>query len=467
MTRLLLIFILGISANAFAEYGQCPTAHCGAKSAIIKKVCDSKKLAVAFLEYNNDFCWCACSCVTADTTVLVPLNKTKAMGGFKISDKVLALKNKNWVESTVTYSGAGGPEPERPYPYAVFIEVETGNSLITTADHAFLLSDGTLKRADRLIHSDILLSSAQKPLKITKLAVGEYLGRLANITTDAPKNGSYEGHIISTNGILSGDFYAQNNLVPQTYIDKPQIGSSTYLKVYGKNKVTDESIFRGQLENGKIDLGEGRYFAPYKSFNVPEKAVPFLPPEHETPIESLLYPLDSSVPYEIAEYIVWQYKRFYPEINFEIHWTDDRVNAYAWMSGGKRYVALLGGLVRHKYIQKEGVGLVLAHEMGHHYGGEPKYPNNPWASCEGQSDYWGALVAERVVWWGPEALRQIKEGGQQLYNLFSGGLLTGNLLALPAKENLACSHPPAYCRLQTYQAAARMDDKPSCAAVSE
>jgi len=444
-----------------AEYGQCPVGHCGAKSALIKKVCDSKKLAVAFLEYNNDFCWCACSCVAGDTIVSLPGNKTKSMSEFKISDKVMVLSNGKWKAKTVTYSGAGGPEPERPYPYAVYIEVSNGSSIITTSDHAFLLSNKKLKRADRLTPHDILLDPRLGELTIKKLRVGSYMGRLANISTDAPRGGDYEGHIISTNNILSGDFYAQNNLVPQIWLKEPQIGTTEY-----RNKYQNSDAIDGESLDEKIDFGDGKYFEPYKNAIIPSNAVSYLPPQNEEPIRELLAPLDSSVPYEIAEYIVWQYKRFYPDIKFEIHWTDERVNAYAWIQNGNRHVALLGGLIRHTYVKKEAVGLVLAHEMGHHYGGEPKYPNNPWASCEGQSDYWGALVAERVVWWGPESLRQIKEGGKQLFDLFSGGLASGNLLASPTANKVACSHPPAYCRLQTYQAAARMDEKPTCAAVN-
>lgn len=122
--------------------------------------------------------------------------------------------------------------------------------------------------------------------------------------------------------------------------------------------------------------------------------------------------------------------------------------------------------IRHRAVEIEGLGLVLAHEIGHHFGGAPRYPNNPWASCEGQADYWGALVAMREVWWGGEALRQVRAGAEQLYNLFAHGLLMG-LSEADAELQLAalagCGHPPAACRRETYLAALTLDDKPACA----
>lgn len=467
---LALFLMFGFSvSSAFAQYGQCPEGHCGAKSATVKRACDALKIPVVFVEYGADFCWCPCSCVAGQTLIYVPGNAQKRMDTFAIGDKVLALKGGSWIESTVTYSGAGGPPPEKPYPYAVFLQMANGAALITTADHVFILADKSLKRADRLTPDDVLLDTNLKPVRISSLAVGSYLGSLANITTDAPTPegegvGSIEGHIIATNGILSGDFYAQNWLVPQTQKNLPQLGTAAYTKVFSRKdalKLENNKL----LKDGKIDFGEGRVFTPYKMSAIPDKAASFLPPEYEQPAEGVLSPLDYTVPYEMAEYIVYNYKRYYPEIIFTINWTDDRVNAYAWIEGGRRRVELLGGLIRHRAVKAEGVGLVLAHEIGHHYGGPPRYPApSDWASCEGQSDYWGALVAERAVWWGPESVRQIKEGGFQLYNLFAFGLRVGNLFSLERGKAVAgCSHPPASCRLETYNAAARLDPKPACA----
>ncbi len=462
---IILLSLLSLTAVA-EEYGQCPENHCGLKSALIKKVCDNKKLPVAFLEYQGDFCWCQCSCVAGNTLISVPGDADRAIETIAIGDTVLALNNGQWKPSAVTYSGAGGPKPERPYPYAVFVQLDNGASLVTTSDHAFVLSDKSLKRADRLVPTDILLAKDLQPLRIKALSVGQYFGSLVNITTDAPTNSnSLDGHVISTNGVLSGDFFVQNNLIPQSQLQLEQIGSSLYQSKYKSSEVISAKAMSALVKEGVIDLGEGRKFVPYKEVNTPKDAVSFLPKGQDIPRNDLLQTLDASVPYEIAEYVIWQFKRFYPEINFVIDWTNDVANAYAWQQNGQKYVSITGGLIRNIHIKQEAVGLVLSHEMGHHYGGLPRYTQsgNTWASCEGQSDYWGALVAQRQVWWGAEGLRQTKEGGKQLYNFFAYGLIGGSQIANPIKAASDCSHPPAWCRLETYEAATRLDNKPACA----
>jgi hypothetical protein len=108
---------------------------------------------------------------------------------------------------------------------------------------------------------------------------------------------------------------------------------------------------------------------------------------------------------------------------------------------------------------------VYAHEVGHHYAGEPRYPApNDWASCEGQADYWASLVSMRKVYPGEEYLDVIFPAAEQLYKLFSTGLR----FSLSVEEQViyfagSCNHPPADCRRDTYIAGAELRSKPSCA----
>lgn len=79
-------------------------------------------------------------------------------------------------------------------------------------------------------------------------------------------------------------------------------------------------------------------------------------------------------------------------------WTDGTVNAYAQRSGSDWKVAMFGGLARHDTITEDGFALVVCHEIGHHIGGAPKKVamwSNPWASNEGQADYFATLKCLR------------------------------------------------------------------------
>jgi hypothetical protein len=221
-----------------------------------------------------------------------------------------------------------------------------------------------------------------------------------------------------------------------------------------------------------IRFSENTMFIPYKKKNDPENALYFIPPRLDVAKEGMLAPLDNTLPYEMALYLADHFKVYYPSVKFNVDWTDARVNAFAFIQGGVKNVTICGGLLRHHYIKLEGASLVLAHELGHHFGGPPIYTGQGLtrASCEGQSDYWGALVAMRRVWFGQYAVESIDKGATQLYNLFADGLIE-NLLTLDIEKYKKekgitagiCSHPPAFCRLQTYRAALTADPKPACA----
>ncbi len=81
-------------------------------------------------------------------------------------------------------------------------------------------------------------------------------------------------------------------------------------------------------------------------------------------------------------------------------WADGTVNAYA-MQYGSMEVLIYGGLARHKAITKDGLSLIVCHEIGHHIGGAPKKIGGPvvnWASNEGQADYFATLKCLRKAW---------------------------------------------------------------------
>lgn len=83
------------------------------------------------------------------------------------------------------------------------------------------------------------------------------------------------------------------------------------------------------------------------------------------------------------------------------NWTDGTVNAYAQRIGSTWKVSMFGGLARHETITEDGFALVMCHELGHHIGGIPQKVSpwsNPWASNEGQADYFATLKCLRRVW---------------------------------------------------------------------
>jgi hypothetical protein len=443
---------------------ECPGSHCSSPDVLkgTNETCiaDGFSGTVVYTTGpDGKPCYCKCSCLAHNTLVAVSSNSWKKIQDFQVGDNVLTLDSDNtWKESKVAFSD-GTKGDGNPVPYVIYICTDTNIELIVTSDHPFLLENGKLQRANRLTLQDKLVDENFQPIGIQQIGYGVYTGGIHNISTSKGGPGEpLNEHLINTAGVISGDYYAQLFLVEQGLLSQPLVGSVEYQEKYKLSEIT----FRAEISEQGLEIFK---FIPFKKVESPAGAKFFLPSYMETPVPESLRPFDDSVPLEIAEYLVNHFKRFYPNIVYHIEWLDNTVNASAWKEGDERHVRLYGGLIRHKAIKQEGLGLVLAHEIGHHYAGTPTYPNSD-LSCEGQADYWAAKIAMREVWWGEEYIQQVQAGADQLYDLFKNGLL---MTISPEEEaNLfisleGCSHPPAECRRDTYLAALRLASKPTCA----
>lgn len=81
-------------------------------------------------------------------------------------------------------------------------------------------------------------------------------------------------------------------------------------------------------------------------------------------------------------------------------WKSGEVNAYARQFKNNDWrITFMGGMARHKYMTKDGMSLIVCHEIGHHLGGAPRYEGDvAWASNEGQSDYYATAKCLRRLW---------------------------------------------------------------------
>ena len=169
------------------------------------------------------------------------------------------------------------------------------------------------------------------------------------------------------------------------------------------------------------------------------------------------------------------------------NWTDGTVNAYAQQNGKEWSVSMFGGLARHDTITTDGFALVVCHEIGHHIGGAPRKASpwsSPWASNEGQADYFATLKCLRRVWLSENngaIVRQMKNvpgaltdtcnkqwhsdadralcvrggmSGDSVARLFAALRTQGPaLFETPDAKQVAVTddnHPDTQCRLDTY-----------------
>jgi hypothetical protein len=117
-----------------------------------------------------------------------------------------------------------------------------------------------------------------------------------------------------------------------------------------------------------------------------------------------------------ASFLIELFARTFPQVSYRLVWESPHINAQAWRLGEARNVYLYGGLVRHPVITRTGLAVALAHETGHHLGGEPRDPDMTWMTWQGQADYWAAKTGMPAVF-GDDAKRLTLRGASQIRNL--------------------------------------------------
>ncbi|MES2525457.1 MAG: hypothetical protein V4598_00155 [Bdellovibrionota bacterium] len=80
-------------------------------------------------------------------------------------------------------------------------------------------------------------------------------------------------------------------------------------------------------------------------------------------------------------------------VEYLLYWDVEEGNAMTSESKDekKAWFMFSGGLLRAKYMTKDGFLFAACHEIGHHLGGFPKEKELKWCSTEGQADYFANL----------------------------------------------------------------------------
>ena len=89
-----------------------------------------------------------------------------------------------------------------------------------------------------------------------------------------------------------------------------------------------------------------------------------------------------------ARALLARFRQAFPGIEYELAWYSDSVNAQAYIRHNRKRVRVYGGLARHRLISRAGMAYAIAHETGHHLGGEPFDRTYSWLSSEIRADEW-------------------------------------------------------------------------------
>jgi len=380
--------------------------------------------------WDFDECSCCCTCLAYDTPIAIP-DGVKAIQDVKIGDVVLAAAPEKghdsltfkWSHTKVAFSdGVAHSLVGTPVIVVYYGE----QSMIVTVDQLFMMPNGKLKRADRLVPgTDSLVGANGEAIPLLKVAMGEYKGGIHHIATTMDFDGSIDNHLLNANGVIIGDYLLQlhqNELKEDAEVvmhsQLPIFGTQEYVET---NPHLSATLFAASPPEAK-DIatpaltGQLALFSGETS-NIPDSAMAFFTEAQMHNIRTKGEYFGFSDPahkYDVERFFKL-YGAFYPEVTFYLDWGKTRPNCWAFEEYGHKIIVYSGALVRLKTLSKEGHAIILANAIGRFYGGKPV--DSAGNVCQGQADYYGVGVAMRDVF-ADDYIQITNKGTDQISNLF-------------------------------------------------
>ncbi|NEO34970.1 MAG: hypothetical protein F6J90_01080 [Moorea sp. SIOASIH] len=398
-------------------------------------------------------CSCCCSCFAFNTKIAVPSGGFKFIQDFSVGNKVLTadLESQDngiklkWLTAKVSFSQGTGPDSHQSA--MVYIHHGNDRSIIVTPDHLFLLPSGKLKRAEYLVPGkDQLVSDQGEPVPIHEVSIGEYEGGVHHIATNKEFTGDISGHLLLSEGVVSGDFNLQihaDQLKEKDLIvnhdDLPKIGTSAYEKANTELATGHYAFFKSQATPAVL---------PVESEATQSQAIPVTATEPQKTVTSLqkrkfyvhgtrvasipettakfisspqaLDVSDNADRYSFSEvptvnsmvkYILRLYGVFYQDIVFYHDIGRLEPNAYAFTQYGRKIVVVSGGLTRIKGLLQEGLSVIVSHLVTRLHKIEP-HDYNGYTSV-GMADYY-MLSTLGELYYGATANQVFAKGLKQI-----------------------------------------------------
>jgi len=377
-------------------------------------------------------CYCCCSCFAYGTRIGVP-EGSKVIEQFVVGDKVLTANLEssgtgiklNWSSTKVSFSSGTGPDSQEPA--MVYIHHGEVGSLVVTPDHLFLLPNGKLKRADRLVPGqDQLVSAEGTPVAINEVSLGAYTGGVHHIATDKEFTGDLNGHLLISEGVVSGDFNLQihaSELKEHHFVDDhdnlPKIGSSDYERLNthlasGKY-MTFMTVDKANAPSKAIPKPRTFYVHGQHTCLIPDTAAKYLSTDQERDVNDKALRREFSemgIGNAVVTYALKLFQGFYPNITFYHDTGRLEPNAYAFTQYGKDIIVLSGGLTRIKGLGLEGLSLILAHLVSRLQKSSPLDESGYTSTA--MADYYIPAVLQNVYFVGSPYSTTYKNGLKQI-----------------------------------------------------
>lgn len=463
----------------------CSAQHCGSVSQQINDTCKANEWPVNHLVLVCDStgycCNCTCSCLAFDTPVAVSAGQTKAIQTFKLEDPVLAYDPSGAAQQrSVAFSD--GTNATSVQPEMAYVSFKTGTeerTVTVTLNHTFLLAaTRKLIQAQMLNAGMELLLADGATTSVTKLEIKSYTGGVWNIATAIGKPANLDGHLIDTDGILSGDFAVQtyyDDLVKEGYATPigvyPAVTSRghdlaqearTRKSVAARPRQTIQQFMRAATgphqairrsggAGGVTLQGDHGFTLELPQVSINEG---FLTETQALELEAGgLHPVSRDP--QRAGYCLWLLKMFhafYPDIEFIFDSSSREANGYALVLGGSKYIVIQGGLVRAVPLEWAGLALVLGYLVSRF---SKDTQGADFLVCKPQADYLAPSVLQTVF--NPLYPEVIFDAINQVEETFK---------LIPSKADapvVGCHPTDLECRVATYRRAIGFNPLPTCA----
>jgi hypothetical protein len=392
-------------------------------------------------------CYCCCSCLAFGTPIATP-DGVKAIELFNVGDSVSVGnwdKSKlGWASGSVKFSSGTDPGSINTM---IFIEFDGGRQIIATPDNLFLMSDGKLKRSDRLVPDrDRILTAEGSALGVTAVLSGQWTKGLHHIATGLEFTGSLDGHLINANGIVVGDYCLQINqheLIKMGLMDDPAnvpaLGSSEFAKINSELE-TGRTFAKGAAN---IDVPAG--FKPFTLMDgvyTPDDAAKLFTDAQAADIvsnpESTFRPVYDDSGFESMSYIIRLFKGFYPDINVSIDKTNSNFNTYAFEMYGKKQLVISGEILRMSGLYQEAYQFILAQGISRLLGEKPVTANG--FTYVGAADFFAISDVLRTVNYlsAPNFYNNVLQQVMMLFNRISEANAGGDPADLANDPAVGC-----------------------------
>lgn len=461
----------------------CSEQHCGGVSDAINKTCKANNWPVNHLVLVCDpntgtCCNCTCSCLAYNTPVAVSADNTMAIQAFQLNDPVLARDNGEWVEKQVKFSDGTGPDSLQPEMcYLTYEDSGELSVIVCTLDHTFLTQDNKLIRARQLTKGDRIQAANGSMSKIIEYNIKSYTGGVWNIATSNDMPTSLDGHLLNTQGLISGDYAVQlyyNELTKQglsvSHSERPEFNSRQY-----QQSLIAETAQLACLEGSpKMDIGHFLSAAcnPFNKvkrtdlsggvylhldhthiLDIPVEVEPqgYFTTEQADYIKRHDTQVEKSV-MTLTEWLLSTLHGFYPNIAFIVDYPNRNANAFSFYLDNHPVVLIQGGLLHAEQISWEGTALIIAYCVA-------RFDDNKVGAdglnCKPQADNEVPGILTNVFY--PLYPNTIFPALQQIEALFN---------AIPEKADnpvANCQATTLDCRIKTYQNSMQYIPLPVCA----